>query len=175
MVWKELRERLIFMVMSAFVVWHTIAIMIAPGSDNSLLVQQLRRVYEPYLSLFRLNNKWDFYAPNVGRGHQLRYVVEGADGARETITPTDEWHWHHPGYWWFRAWNDAIIASPDLYADKVIATLCRKHAASKPAAITLTLIQELAFAPEDHLAGRHPLDPEFVEESTLRRGPCPSS
>ena len=60
MVWKELRERLIFMVMSAFVVWHTIAMMIAPGSDNSVLVQQLRRVYEPYLSLFRLEQQMGF-------------------------------------------------------------------------------------------------------------------
>lgn len=175
MVWKELRARLVFMVMSAFVVWHTIAIVIAPGSDNSLLVQQVRKVYEPYLSLFRLDNKWDFFAPSVGRGHQLRYVVESADGRRETIVPTDGWSWHHPGYLWFRSWNDAIIASPDLYADRMIATLCQKHAASKPAAITLTLIQELEFRPEDHLAGRHPLDPEFVEASTLRRGPCPSS
>jgi hypothetical protein len=158
--------------MSAFVVWHTIAMMIAPGSDNSLLVQELRRVYDPYLSLFRLNNRWDFYAPNVGRSHQLRYVVEGADGARETFVPTDDWHWYHPGYWWFRAWNDAIIASPDDYADIMIATLCRKHAASRPAAITLTVLQQLGFAPADHLSRRHPLDPEFVEESTLRRGPC---
>ena len=54
MVWKELRERLVFMVMSAFVVWHTIGMMIAPGADNSMLVQELRGVYEPYLSLFRL-------------------------------------------------------------------------------------------------------------------------
>ena len=175
MVWKELRERLIFMVMSAFVVWHTLAIMVAPASDNSVLVQQLRIVFGPYLSLFRLNNKWDFYAPDVGRGHQLRYVVEGADGARQTFIPTDEWNWYHPGYWWFRAWNDAVIASPDFYADRVIATLCQKHAELRPAAITLTVFQEQEFTPADHLSGKHPLDAEFVVETLLKRGTCPSS
>jgi hypothetical protein len=46
--WQELRERLVFMVMSAFVVWHVLAIMIAPASDNSALVQSLRRVFDPY-------------------------------------------------------------------------------------------------------------------------------
>jgi hypothetical protein len=173
--WQELRERLVYMAMSAFVVWHALAIMIAPASDNSALVQSLRRVFDPYLTLFRLNSKWDFYAPNVTRGQQLRYIVESADGDRRTVIPTDDWSWHHPGYWWFRAWNDAIIASPDRYADRAIASLCRQHAASRPAAITLLLIQQQEFTPEDHLAGRHPLDAAFVVESTLKRGTCPSS
>lgn len=172
--WQELRQRLVFMAMSAFVVWHAMAIMIAPASDNSALVQSLRRVFDPYLTLFRLNNRWDFYAPNVVRGHQLRYIVESADGERRIVTPTDDWGWHHPGYWWFRAWNDAIIAFPERYADRTIASLCRQHAASRPAAITLLLVQQQEFTPEDHLAGRHPLDAEFVVESTIKRGPCPS-
>ena len=60
MVWEELRERLVFMAMSAFVVWHTMAMMIAPASDNSVLVQSLRRVFDPYLSLFRLEQQMGF-------------------------------------------------------------------------------------------------------------------
>lgn len=173
--WEELRGRLVFMAMSAFVVWHVMAIMIAPASDNSALAQSLRRVFDPYLTLFRLNSKWDFYAPNVTRGHQLRYIVEGADGDRRTFTPTDGWSWHHPAYWWFRAWNDAIIASPDRYADRAIASLCRQHIALRPTAITLQLIQQQDFTPADHLAGGHPLDAEFVVESILKHGSCPST
>lgn len=172
--WQELRDRLVYMAMSAFVVWHTMAIMIAPASENSMLAQSLRRVFDPYLSLFRLNSRWDFYAPNVGRGHQLRYTVESADGDRRTFTPTDDWNWYHPGYWWFRAWYDAVITSPDLYADRAIASLCRRHGDLRPTAITLQLIQQGDFAPADHLAGRHPLDAEFVVESILKHGPCPS-
>ena len=175
MTWNELRQGLLYAAMSAFVAWHTLAIMIAPASDNSALAQGLRRVFNPYLSLFRLNNKWDFYAPDVGRGHQLRYLVEAADGPSQTFIPTDEWNWYHPGYWWFRAWNDAIIAAPDRYADAVVATLCQKHAALRPAAITLVVFQEQVFMPADHLSGRHPLDAEFVVESILKRGTCPGS
>jgi hypothetical protein len=175
MVWKELRKRLVYMAMSAFVAWHTMAIMVAPASDNSALVQALRPVFDPYLSLFRLNNKWNFYAPDVGRGHQLRYVVENADGTGQSIIPTDEWNWYHPGYWWYRAWNDAIISSPDFYADRTIATLCRKHHELRPTAITLTVLHEQDFMPADHLSGKHPLDAEFVVESMIKRGPCPSS
>lgn len=175
MVWTELRQRLVYAGMSAFVAWHTVAMVIAPGSDNSALAQALRKVFDPYLVLLRLNNKWDFYAPDVGRGHQLRYSIETADGTRQTFIPTDEWNWYHPGYWWFRAWNDAIITSPDRYADTVVTTLCRKHAALRPAAVTLIVLKEQAFMPADHLSGRHPLDAEFVVESILKRGPCPSS
>lgn len=172
--WQELRERLVYMVMSAFVVWHAMAIMIAPASDNSALSQSLRRVFNPYLSLFRLNSKWDFYAPNVARGHLLRYTVERADGDPRTFTPTDAWNWHHPGYWWFRAWDDAVIAFPDRYADRAIAALCRRHADLRPTAIALQLVQQQGFAPADHLAGRHPLDAAFVVESILKQAPCPA-
>ena len=175
MVWKELRERLVYMAMSALVVWHTIAMMVAPASDSSVLVGSLRTVFDPYLTLFRLDNKWNFYAPEIGRGHQLRYVVESADGARRTFTPTDEWNWHHPGYWWFRAWNDAIIASPDVYGDAVVATLCQKHADLKPAAITLLVIREQIFTPVDHRNGKHPMDADFVVEDTLKQAKCPTS
>jgi hypothetical protein len=172
--WQELRERLIFMVMSAFVVWHTVAIMVAPASDNSALAQSLRRVFGPYLTLFRLDSRWDFYAPNIGRGQQLRYVIEGADGNHRTVAAAGDWGWFHPAYWWFRSWNDAVIASPDRYADRAIASLCRQHAALRPAAITLLRIEQQDFTPDDHLAGRHPLDAEFVTESTIKRGLCPS-
>lgn len=171
--WQELRERLVFMAMSAFVVWHTLAIVIAPASDSSELAKAFRGVFGPYLTLFRLDSRWDFYAPTIGKGQQLRYIVESADGDRRTFTPTDDWNWHHPGYWWFRAWNDAIISEPERYADRAIASLCRQHDASRPTAITLILIQQQAFTPADHLAGRHPLDGEFVVESTIKRGPCP--
>ena len=126
MVWKELRERLVFMAMSAFVVWHAIAIMIAPASDNSVLVQSAAAGVRPLPVAVQARTT---------NGTSTRRTSAGAiscatswkapTGIARTFTPTDGWSWHHPGYWWFRAWNDAIIASPDLYADRVIATLCR--------------------------------------------------
>ena len=57
----------------------------------------------------------------------------------------------------------------------MIASLCERHTALKPAAITLLVLVEQAFTPEDHLRGKHPLDPEFVTEHELRQGQCPPS
>lgn len=172
--WQELRGRLVFMAMSAFVVWHTLAILIPPSYRNSALTQPLLSVFRPYLTLLRLNNRWDFYAPVVNTGTQLRYVVESADGHRRIFTPSDEWSWYHPGYFWFRAWDDAVIGNPDRFGDRAIALICWKHAALRPTAITLRLVVQQDFTPEDHLAGRHPMDPEFVITSTLKHGRCPS-
>ena len=144
--WEELRERLIFMAMSAFVVWHVMAIMIAPASDNSALAQSLRRVFDPYLTLFRLNSKWDFYAPNVGRGHQLRYIVEGADGDRRTFTSTDGWSWHHPAYW--------SVSGVERRDHRVSRPLCRpRHRIALPPACRFAADRD--HAPAHPAAGLH--------------------
>ena len=72
MISKPWRERLIFVAMSVFVVWHTIAMVLAPAPENSVTVQSLRVVFQPYLTLFKLDNPWDFFAPNVEKGAQFR-------------------------------------------------------------------------------------------------------
>jgi hypothetical protein len=172
---KQLGERLTYVAMSVFVAWHTLAIVVPPGPDNSVVVQSLRGLLHPYITLFRLDHKWDFYAPNVGRGHQFRYVVEDAAGTRHAFVPTDELSWHHPHYWWFRAWYGSIIGSPDDYGETVAAALCRKHASLKPTTIDLLKLEELEFSPADHLRGKHPLDSEFVVVSTVKQVKCPGS
>jgi len=166
------RKHVIYTVMSLFVAWHTLAIAIAPA-PRGVAVQSLRAVLDPYLVLFRLNNKWDFYAPNVGKGHQLRYIIEDAAGKRHPFVPTDELNWYHPTYWWFRAWYDAILDAPEIHGNSVAARLCRKHASLHPVSVTLLRLEEQDFSPADHLNDKHPLDPEFVTVSTLRRIRCP--
>ena len=172
---KQLGERLTYLAMSAFVAWHTLAIVVPPGPENSVVVQSLRGLLHPYITLFRLDHKWNFYAPNIGRGHQFRYVVEDAAGTRHAFVPTEELSWHHPNYWWFRAWYDAIIASPDDHGEAVAVTLCRRHASLKPTTIDLVKLDELEFSRADHLRGGHPLDSEFVVVSTFRQVKCPAS
>ena len=159
--------------MSLFVVWHTLAMVVAPAPDSSVMAQSLRKLLHPYLALFRLDNKWDFYAPNVGKGHQFRYVIEDAAGARRTFMPTDDLSWYHPAHWWFRAWYDAIVASPEIHSDSVAVRLCRQHAALHPVAITLLNLEEKNFSPADHMSGKNPLDSEFVTVNTLKRVKCP--
>jgi hypothetical protein len=173
MISRQWRERLLYAAMSLFVAWHTLAMVVAPAPNSSVMAQSFRKLLHPYLTLFRLDNKWDFYAPNVGKGHQFRYVVADAAGTRHTFMPTDDLSWYHPSHWWFRAWYDAIVESPEIHGDAVAARLCRQHAALRPVSITFLNLEEKDFSPEDHLGGKHPLDSEFVTVKTLKRVKCP--
>jgi hypothetical protein len=173
MISKPWRERLLYIALSAFLVWHTLAIVVAPAPNSSVIAASLRRVLQPYLTLLKLDNKWDFYAPNAGRGHQLRYVVEDAAGTRHALRPADDLSRIHPSEWWFRSLYDWVADSPEIYGDAAVAMLCRKHAALRPTAIVLTDLVQKDFWPDDQLRGKHPLDPEFVTVKELGRIACP--
>jgi hypothetical protein len=175
MISKHWRERLTYAAMSAFLAWHTAAIVIAPAPDVSGAVQALRVPFQPYLSLFRLDNLWDFFAPNVGRGSQFRYIIEDTRGNHHPFAPTEDLNWFHPSFFWFRSWYDAIIETPDTYADSAAAVFCRKHASLHPVSIIFLEAEAEDFTPADQLAGKHPMDPEFVTVSTVKRVTCPGS
>jgi len=87
MIWNSWRQRLTYLVMSAFVAWHTLAMVIAPAPESSVLVGTLRAALQPYLTLFKLDNPWNFFAPVIG-GTELHYSVEDAAGAHHNFTPT---------------------------------------------------------------------------------------
>ena len=95
-----------------------------------------------------------------------------AGGTQHRFTPSESLSWHHPGYWWFRAWHDAILTSPDVYGAQVAAQLCRDHVSLKPVSISLIKAQQQEFWPQDHLAGYHPLDWDFVSEDVLSKSEC---
>ena len=175
MISKHWRERLIYTAMSVFVAWHTLALVVAPAPDSSAIAQSFRGLLHRYLTLFRLDNRWDFYAPEAGKGRQFRYEIEDASGSRHSFVPTDDLSWFHPEFWWFRAWYDAVMDYPDNYADLFAGVLCEKHAALRPISITLLMFQVEDFTPKDHLSGKHPLDPEFVGVTTLKQVKCPNS
>jgi hypothetical protein len=174
MIWNRWRQRLTYLVMSGFLAWHTLAMVIAPAPD-SVSVRTLRAALQPYLTLFRLDNPWNFFAPTVGYGSQLRYVIENADGARLTFAPTEQLSWFHPDFIWFRSWHYAIIDNPELYADSAAALLCRQHASFHPVSITILEHQEGNLTPADHLSGKHPMDPGFVTVKTVKTVTCPAS
>ncbi len=173
MMWKLWRERLSYAAISAFLAWHTLALVIAPAPNGSAVAQTLRPLLQPYLTLFRLDNQWDFYAPEVGNGLQFRYEIEDASGLRRSFTPTDGLSWYHPDYWWFREWYEAVMYLPESYADHFVTLLCRKHADLKPISITLQSFEVTGFTPEDYLNGKHPLDSDLVNVTTLKQAPCP--
>ena len=173
MIWNSWRQRLTYLVMSAFVAWHTLAMVIAPAPDSSVLVRTLRAAVQPYLTFFRLDNPWNFFAPTIG-GAQLRYSVEDAAGARHTFTPTEQLNWFHPDFIWFRDWHFAIMENPELYADRAGALLCRKHASLRPVSITFVQYEQRRFTAADQLSGKHPMDPEFVTVNTVKNVQCPA-
>ena len=172
MISSEWRQRLIYTAMSVFVAWHTLALVVAPAPDSAM-AQSFRDLLHPYLVLFRLDNKWDFYAPEIAHGRQFRYDIEGASGNHHSFVPTEELSWCHPDYWWFRAWYDAVMDYPETYADHFAALLCRKHAALHPISIDLLMLQVGDFSPEDYLSGKHPLDSDFVSLTTVKHVICP--
>jgi hypothetical protein len=174
MMWQPWRERLTYCAMSAFVTWHTVAMVMAPAPESTALSQALRVWYQPYLTLFRLDSLWEFFAPNVGRSLQLRYNIEVAAGESRSFVATEGLSWFHPSYFWIHSWSDAVTTNFDLYGASAAASLCRKHAALHPIAITLLAYGETNFTPRDYLNGRRPTDPEFFDVKPLQRFKCAS-
>ena len=172
MISERLRDRLTYTAMSAFAVWHTLAMVIAPAPDGH--VANLARVaLQPYLTFLRLDNQWDFFAPTVGEGSRLRYDIQDRTGKVHVFLPADELRWYHPNFLWFRSWYYRIIDDPENYADNAAAVLCRKHAALQPLAITFYEIQEEPFTRDDYLAGKQRMDPGFFTVRMLRGIRCP--
>ena len=158
--------------MSAFVAWHTLAMVIAPAPE-SVVTDALRVALQPYLTFFRLDNQWDFFAPTVGEGSRLRYDIEDRSGKTHAFLPAEELSWLHPNFLWFRSWYYRIIDEPDRFGDYAAAALCRKHASLQPLAITFYEIQEEKFTREDFLDGKGRMDPGFFTIKMLRGIRCP--
>ena len=175
MISKLWRQRLGYAAMSVFAAWHTMAMVIAPAPDGSEMVQAARHVFQPYMSLFRVDNLWDFFAPNVEKQSQLRYTIENAAGESQTFEPASENSWFLPGFFWHRAYYSGVIETPEDHADSLMALFCRQHAKFNPVSITLLKVEEGDFAPADQLAGKHPMDPEFVTISTVKSAQCKQS
>ena len=172
MVSKSWRDRLTYAAMSAFLAWHTLAMVIAPAPDVSRAVQAARAPFQPYLTLFRLDNRWDFFAPIIGLESEFRYVIEDKSGAEHLFKTAEHLNWFHPNFIWSWALSEAVLQHPDIYADSAGAYLCRKHAALHPVAVTILEAEAPYFTPEDELAGKHPTDPEFVTVTTVKRVEC---
>jgi hypothetical protein len=176
--WRRLTSRpawgvVAYTAMSLLLVWHTLAMMIASAPESDITAAA-RVLLNPYLTLFRLNNRWGFFSPAVDLGVQFRYVVEDAAGQRHTFVPADKLSRFHPTSIWFRDRYRAIMASFETHSEAAAAEFCREHAAQQPVSITFLEIEQKHFAAEDRLSGKRPLDPEFVSEHTLGTIKCPA-
>jgi hypothetical protein len=169
---KQTRGRLAYAAMSLLVAWHTVAMVLASAPQSHTTLSG-RWFFYPYLTLFRLDNNWGFFAPNVPRGHQFRYVIEDATGRRHTFIPDEKLSRLSPTWIWFNDRYITVIESPEDYADATAAALCREHASLHPVAVTLLDVEQEEFLPADRLSGKHPLDPEFVNVNVVKTVRCP--
>lgn len=172
MVWSIWRKRLIYLVMSAFVTFQSLVITITPAPDDHF-GNWLRDLVQPYLTFFRLDNNWGFFAPNVGLGSLLRYDLEISATDRRTFIAGDELSWFHPNYFWFRFWFYRVMDDPENFAPMAAAYFCKKHADLHPVALTFFDIEEELYTHEDYLAGHPRRDPQFVSVTPLTRHECP--
>src|SRR5579871_3768184 len=175
--WTRWRARLATLAMSLMIGWHSLAMLVAPAPADSVTVQALRTVLQPYISLLRLDTGWGFFAP-VGKHAQFRYVIKDGEGIDHVFVPSEEPATSIAKYVWWREFKylyDGIMDMPQDRAGVVGTLLCREHAELDPLYVTLLRIQEQDYVPDDLLNGKHPLDPEYVTADTLSRIPCRSS
>ena len=170
---KRVREPLAYGAMSVLVVCHSVAMVVA-SAPESHITRSARSLMQPYLTLFRLDNNWGFFAPNVPRGRQFRYVIEDAAGTKHTFIPEEKVNRLHPNALWMLDRYKEIMDSPDLYGNAFAEASCREHAALRPVTITLLEVNQKEFSPLDRLDGKHPLNPEFIVLNTLRTIRCPN-
>jgi len=165
-------QRLTYAAMSILLVWHTFAMVIGPAPE-SLITEAARDLAQPYLTFFRLQHPWDFFAPTVDPGYHFSYVIEDKAGEKHTFTPADRLNNLHPISIWMKDRYTKIMTVPEAYGDAAGAALCLEHASFNPVNVTLLEIQHKEFWPPDLLHGKLPSDAEFVSAKTLRTVTCP--
>jgi len=168
---------LVYLAMSLFVGWHSLAMIIAPAPYGSPIIEGLHAMVRPYLSLFRLESAWTFFT-NVAavKLPQFRYVVTDAEGNEHTFIPVLDFKWYHPRYNWFERiyWSLMDQTDPEKFGNHLAPKLCHQHAAIRPVEITFQSVRPGDFWPDDQLAGYHPLDPEYSTTYTLMSVACPT-
>jgi hypothetical protein len=171
-----MRLKLRYVLMSLFVLWQGIAIVVTAAPTELASTAALAPIFAPYYKFFALNSSpWAFYTPSISPGYHLRYSIEDAEGRQHVFEPSNELNTLLSDDWWFRAWHDAVASDSESYGEHAIAVFCRKHAALRPIKIALQRVDErqTEFYPADHLAGKRPMDPEFISVTELMTDTCP--
>ena len=168
------RGRIVYTLMSVFVAWHALCLIVGPAPQSSLIADKLRPLVGTYLALFSLDVKWGFFAP-IGGASEFRYEVIDSAGKTHTFRPTSGYAWYHPSKLSVDDRFRAVIETPDIYGDHLIASYCRKHSALAPVEIRLLEVaQNTDLLAYDHVNGKHPLDPELSTTETLWTRTCPT-
>jgi hypothetical protein len=168
-------SRLKYLAMSCVVVWHTLAIVIAPAPTAGEMVQFFRAALQPYLTFLKMDNQWSFFAPKVGRGGESRYVVEAADGKRHVFIPSEMPRESLSHLYLWREWKyffDKLNESADTRGYLVAGLLCKQYSDLKPVSVTFLRVEERDFSAEDFRQGFRPQDSRFINVKQVAKFEC---
>jgi len=171
MISRRWRVHLMYFALSAFLAWHTIAMLLAPVPNNNATVGAFRSLFQPYLTFIGLDNSWDFFSP-MGVGYQFRYVITDAVGKEHTFVPIEQFAWFQPTHRWHEKIYDQLMYEPDIYSDYHATFFCRKHADLNPISIRLLARQEEVYWPENYLAGKNRFGDDYVILNVLKQFAC---
>lgn len=165
--------------MSAFIAWHLIAMMIVGPFHESKIRSSLMKIYDEYLWLLKLDGPWSFYAPNVSYGTIFRYITVNSTGERKTYPLTESKKKYEHGYvrninFYLYFFFDAAYTRKSGYDKSVARYLCHKHSHNDVKEIIFRRYLQKRFTPEDYLLGKDPYSKEFLKFTDYGPYPCVS-
>ena len=167
-------------ILTVFLVWHAVGISIVGPFSRSSLRDGLMNLYQDYLAFFHLDRSWPFYAPNPFPGSILSYETVSYSGDTKSYPLTQARDKFDHAYFRYTNFYAYLFSDPKYTAlrgyDKSVARyLCRQHRAENLTAINFVLLTQTAFTNKDYIAGKHPLDSDFLERSTFGPYNCKQS
>jgi hypothetical protein len=167
------------LVISLLLLFHLAAVISAPYSmSRPLLAQDLRTVFRPYLQACFLDHGYQFFAPEPGPSHLVRYELQLADGTkREGVFPNLKEHWPRLLYhrhFMLSEFINGLYAPPEApaaaqtqfkaYTKSYAQHLLHAHNAEK---VTLYLRRHLIATPQDVGQGMQLDNSRLYEELPL--------
>lgn len=172
---RSWRRTTTYVLMSAFLVWHTLAMVIPPSPSNYLTIF-LTKLLKPYLDIFQLRGRWHFFAydytPRDSPGDYFRYAITMSNGEKMYFDPIKDLNPLHPEDWYFRDWYLKIINQPDIFGEYAALHFCNKHMELDPVEITFFALKEDRLSVPNYLSGKRPLDEKLTVTNMLATKPC---
>ncbi|WP_455209555.1 hypothetical protein [Kaarinaea lacus] len=170
--WSQRARSAGFVLLSAFLIWHTIGITIVGPFSKSYLRDSLMNVYQHYLAAFHLDRSWPFYAPNPFLGSILSYETVSAAGETRTYPLTQSREKFAHSYFRYTNFYAYLFSNPEYtkkrgYDLSVARYLCSQHLDSNITSINFILLNQTTFTYEDYRNGKRPLDDAFLKKTVF--------
>jgi len=164
---------------SLLLIFHLAAVISAPYSmSRPILAEDLRKVFQPYLQACFLDHGYQFFAPEPGPAHLVRYELQLPDGGRkEGVFPNLKEQWPRLLYhrhFMLSEFVNGLYVPPEApaaaqaqfkaYTNSYAQHLLRAHDAER---VTLYLRRHLIATPADVGQGMRLDNPRLYEELPL--------